>query len=87
MKPSRFALNLIVMLALALAVAPARAQSAKNVRFLVGSPAGGSNDIFARAIGQRLSEALGQPVVVDNRPGASQMIAADITLHDVYRHL
>ena len=79
MKPSRFALNLIVMLALALAVAPARAQSAKNVRFLVGSPAGGSNDIFARAIGQRLSEALGQPVVVDNRPGASQMIAADIT--------
>jgi len=79
MKPSRFALNLIVMLALALAVAPARAQSVKNVRFLVGSPAGGSNDIFARAIGQRLSEALGQPVVVDNRPGASQMIAADIT--------
>jgi len=79
MKPSRFALNLIAMLALALAVAPARAQSAKNVRFLVGSPAGGSNDIFARAIGQRLSEALGQPVVVDNRPGASQMIAADIT--------
>ncbi len=51
---------------------------AKSVRFLVGAPAGGSNDIFARAIGQRLNEALGQPVVVDNRPGANQMIAADI---------
>jgi tripartite-type tricarboxylate transporter receptor subunit TctC len=51
----------------------------KPVRFLVGSPAGGSNDIFARAIGQRLSESLGQPVVIENRAGASQMIAADLT--------
>lgn len=66
-------------LAFANALSPALAQPAKNVRFLVGAPAGGSNDIFARAIGQRLSEALGRPVVVDNRPGASQMIAADLT--------
>jgi tripartite-type tricarboxylate transporter receptor subunit TctC len=51
----------------------------KVVRFLVGAPPGGSNDIFARAIGQRLSEALGQSVIVDNRPGANQMIAADLT--------
>lgn len=66
--------------ALALATPYAGAQTAaKSLRFLVGAPAGGSNDIFARAIGQRLSEALGQPVVVDNRPGANQMIAADIT--------
>ena len=64
---------------LALAVAPSAAQPQKAVRFLVGAPAGGSNDIFARAIGQRLAEALGQAVVVDNRPGASQMIAADLT--------
>jgi tripartite-type tricarboxylate transporter receptor subunit TctC len=55
------------------------AYPSKAVRFLVGAPAGGSNDIFARAISQRLSEALGQPVIVDNRPGASQMIAADLT--------
>ena len=59
---------------------PAAAQpSGKVVRFLVGAPPGGSNDIFARAIGQRLSDALGQPVIVDNRPGANQMIAADLT--------
>jgi tripartite-type tricarboxylate transporter receptor subunit TctC len=64
---------------LALAAAPSAAQPQKAVRFLVGAPAGGSNDIFARAIGQRLAEALGQAVVVDNRPGASQMIAADLT--------
>ncbi|MDP2242138.1 MAG: tripartite tricarboxylate transporter substrate binding protein [Burkholderiales bacterium] len=50
----------------------------KSIRFLVGAPPGGSNDLFARAVGQRLHETLGQPVVVDNRPGANQMIAADI---------
>ena len=71
-----------IVLPVALTGAPAMAQPAypsKTVRFLVGAPAGGSNDIFARAISQRLSEALGQPVIVDNRPGASQMIAADLT--------
>lgn len=55
------------------------AYPSKPVRLLVGAPAGGSNDIFARAIGQRLTESLGQPVVVENRAGASQMIAADLT--------
>ena len=71
-----------IALPAALIAAPAAAQPAnpsKPIRFLVGAPAGGSNDIFARAIGQRLSEALGVPVVVDNRPGANQMIAADLT--------
>lgn len=71
-----------VALPAALLAAPAAAQPAypaKPIRFLVGAPAGGSNDIFARAIGQRLNESLGQPVVVENRAGASQMIAADLT--------
>ena len=71
-----------VALPAALLAAPAAAQPAypaKPIRFLVGAPAGGSNDIFARAIGQRLNASLGQPVVVENRAGASQMIAADLT--------
>lgn len=50
----------------------------KAIRILVGAPPGGSNDIFARAIGQHLNAAFGQPALVDNRPGAGQMIAADI---------
>ena len=57
------------------------AQSAfptKPIRILVGAPPGGSNDIFARAIGQRMSPSIGQPVIVDNRPGANQLIAADL---------
>ncbi|MCC7487254.1 MAG: tripartite tricarboxylate transporter substrate binding protein [Burkholderiales bacterium] len=65
----------------ALAALPAAAQPAwpaKAIRILVGAPAGGSNDIFARSIGQHLNAALKQPVIVDNRPGASQMIAADL---------
>ena len=55
------------------------AYPAKAIRILVGAPPGGSNDILARAIGQRMSESVGQPVVVENRPGANQMIAADLT--------
>ena len=67
--------------ACALAATSTFAQTAyptKGIRILVGAPAGGSNDIFARAIGQRVSESFKQPVVVDNRPGASQMIAAEL---------
>ncbi len=66
---------------LAFAAPHAAAQApypSKAIRFLVGAPPGGSNDIFARAVGQRLNESLKHPVVVDNRPGANQMIAADL---------
>ncbi|HEY6864495.1 MAG TPA: tripartite tricarboxylate transporter substrate binding protein [Burkholderiales bacterium] len=66
---------------LALAAADAGAQSAypsKPVRFIVPSSAGGGTDIIARAISQKLSEALGQQFVVDNRPGAGQMIGIEL---------
>jgi tripartite-type tricarboxylate transporter receptor subunit TctC len=50
----------------------------RPVRFIVPSPPGGSNDLLARLAGPRMSEAWGQPVVIDNRPGAAGNIGADL---------
>jgi tripartite-type tricarboxylate transporter receptor subunit TctC len=50
----------------------------KPIRFVVPVVAGGSNDILGRLIGDRLRERWGQPIVVENRAGAGQMIGADI---------
>src|SRR5215216_7233393 len=49
----------------------------RPVRIIVGYAAGGSNDIVARLIGQWLSERLGQPFIVENRPGAGTNIATE----------
>jgi tripartite-type tricarboxylate transporter receptor subunit TctC len=58
----------------------ARAQigGGKPIRILVGFSAGGGNDVVARIIAQKMGESLGQSVIVDNKPGASGLIAADI---------
>ncbi|MBL0728886.1 tripartite tricarboxylate transporter substrate binding protein [Piscinibacter sp. HJYY11] len=64
-----------------LPLTPALAQTAawpsKPIRLVVGFPGGSSPDAMARALSDGLSKALGQPVVVDNKPGASGNIAAD----------
>jgi tripartite-type tricarboxylate transporter receptor subunit TctC len=49
----------------------------RPVRFVVGYPAGGSTDIIARLIGQRLSERLGQQFVIENKPGAGNNIGTE----------
>lgn len=49
----------------------------KPIRIIVPLPPGGSNDVLARLLGQKMSEAFGQPVIVENKPGAAGNIATD----------
>jgi tripartite-type tricarboxylate transporter receptor subunit TctC len=60
---------------------PAAAQPYPNkpVRLMVGASPGGGTDIVARMLGKELADSLKQPFVIDNKPGASNTIAADIT--------
>lgn len=71
----------LVLAASAAALLPARAPAQgpewphKPIRWVVGYPAGGITDVMARVVAQKVSGLLGQPVVVDNKPGASSNIA------------
>lgn len=57
---------------------PAQQFPSRAIRMIVGFAAGGATDISARALAQKLTESIAQPVIVDNRPGASSMLAAEI---------
>ena len=72
----RFALALLALMSCcAVAQTP---YPSRPVRFIVPSAAGGGTDIIARAVAQKLSETFGQQFVVDNRPGAGQMIGIEL---------
>jgi tripartite-type tricarboxylate transporter receptor subunit TctC len=67
-----------LLLATASGMAFAQAWPAKPIRMVIPYPPGGPTDILGRIVAQQLEARLGQPVVVDNKPGASGMIGADI---------
>ena len=74
----------LTVLSLMLACAAGSAQAQKGypnrpIRMLVGVVPGGATDILARVIGHKMGENWGQQVIIDNRPGANQIIAASLT--------
>ena len=76
---TRIARSILALLAaLALAGVTHAQYPTKPVRIVVPYPAGGTSDILARSIGQKLQELWGQPVIVDNKPGATGNVGAEI---------
>lgn len=73
-------LKQVLLLAGLLWISSVSAQSwpSKPIRMIVAFPPGGPTDIVSRVIAQRLSEQLGQPVMIDNKPGAGGNLAADL---------
>jgi len=72
------ALSIVAPFVLALPVAAQAPYPVKPIRFIVGFPPGGTNDIVARVLAPKLSEYLGQSVVVENRGGANTAIACEV---------
>ena len=68
---------LVLAAALSLSAAHAQPYPAKPIRIIVPYAPGGSTDILARTVAQKLSQSLGQPVIVENKPGASGNIGSD----------
>src|SRR5438105_4450874 len=83
-EPSMRMLVAVVCVVLALFASPeawSQGYPTKPVKMVVGFPPGGGTDILARIVAQRLSDAWGQQVIVENRPGASATIAANVVAH------
>src|SRR5258705_11637843 len=72
-------MRLFMCLVLVCGTAFAQPYPTRSVRIMVGASAGGGTDIIARVLADKFADSLKQPFIVENRPGASNTIAADIT--------
>ena len=81
----KFSIRLAVGFFLALMTSMLWAQSwpTKPVRMIIAFPPGGPTDLVSRVLAQKLSEQLGQQVIVDNKPGAGGNIAAELAARAV----
>ncbi len=89
MQRRTFTLSLAIALGSTLAPWHAQAQDnwpTRTIRMMVGAAPGGGTDIMARAVADRLGPLLKQPVVVENRPGVSNTLAADVTAKSTDGH-
>ena len=79
--PSGVALGMFALIATALTSALAQEDPSKYpmraIHIIVGFTPGGGNDIIARVVGQKLSESLGQPVIIENKPGGGAIVATE----------
>src|SRR5947209_4568873 len=82
----RTTLTFVLALTATSAGLPAQAQERaadypnRPIHMVVGFAAGGGNDLFARLVGQKLSESIGQPVVIENKPGAGGRLAVEYAM-------
>lgn len=77
----QFRIATVMLAMLACGVAAAQGYPQRPIRMVVGLPAGGSTDVMARIVATRLTERIGQQVVVDNRPGASGTIGITLVVN------
>ncbi|WP_233236403.1 tripartite tricarboxylate transporter substrate binding protein [Bordetella sp. LUAb4] len=75
------ATTVTTVLAMAPGIAAAQSYPDHPIRMIVPAPPGGGIDIIARVVGEKLSTALGQAVIVDNRPGASNNLGTELLAH------
>ncbi len=71
----------LILLAIGLPLAPmtfAQSYPAKPIRLIVPFAAGGSTDVIARVVGQKMAESLGQQILIDNRPGAASSLGTEL---------